>query len=90
LTCYDAVASALVPMLEKYGHPYVVLCPTVSEALQLDERGIRAAVGDLDDPETYRKMRIEQAAMLVTTRSDMVNANVTFTARELLPEGFRL
>jgi voltage-gated potassium channel len=85
LTCYDAVASALVPMLEKYGHPYVVLCPTVSEALQLDERGIRAAVGDLDDPETYRKMRIEQAAMLVTTRSDMVNANVTFTARELAP-----
>lgn len=83
LTYYDAVASALIPMLEKYGHPYIVLCPTVNEALELDERGIKAAVGDLDDPETYRKMRIEQAAMLITTRSDAVNANVTFTAREL-------
>ncbi len=85
LTCHDAVASALIPMLEKYGHPYVVLCPTVAEALALNERGIKSAVGDLDDPETYRKMRIEQAAMLVTTRGDMVNANVTFTARELAP-----
>ncbi|MDP1590421.1 MAG: NAD-binding protein, partial [Prosthecobacter sp.] len=85
LTCYDAVASTLIPMLEKYGHSYMVLCPTVAEALELDERGIRAAVGDLDDPETYRKMRIEQAAMLVTTRGDMVNASVTFTARELAP-----
>ncbi len=85
LTCYDAVASALIPMLEKYGHPYVVLCPSVSEALALHERQIKAAVGELDDPETYRKMRLEQAALLVTTRDDMVNANVTFTARELAP-----
>lgn len=85
LTCYDAVASSLIPVLEKYGHSYMVLCPTVAEALQLDERGIRAGVGELDDPETYRKMRIEQAAMLVTTRGDMVNASVTFTARELAP-----
>lgn len=85
LTNYDALASALIPMLGKYGHPYIVLCPTVAEALSLDERGIRSAVGDLDDPETYRKMRIDQAAMLVSTRSDMVNANVTFTARELAP-----
>ena len=85
LTRYDAVASALIPMLEKYGHPYVVLCPSVTEALSLHERQIKSAVGDLDDPETYRKMRIEQAALLVTTRDDMVNANVTFTARELAP-----
>ncbi len=85
LTCYDAVASALIPMLEKYGHPYVVLCPTVAEALELGERQIKAAVGELDDPETYRKMRVEKAALLVTTRDDMVNTNVTFTARELAP-----
>lgn len=85
LTCHDAVASSLIPMLEKYGHSYMVLCPTVAEALELDERGIRAGVGDLDDPETYRKMRIAQAAMLVTTRGDMVNASVTFTAREMAP-----
>ncbi len=85
LTHYDALASALIPMLDKHGHPYVVLCSSPAEAIDLDDRGIRSAVGDLDDPDTYRRMRIDQAALLVTTRTDMVNANVTFTARELAP-----
>jgi voltage-gated potassium channel len=83
LTNYGPLATALIPMLEKYGHPYVVLCPTLQEALDFEERGVRVAVGDLDDPETYRKMRLDQAAMLVTTRTDVINTNATFTAREL-------
>ncbi|HVS30063.1 MAG TPA: NAD-binding protein [Thermoanaerobaculia bacterium] len=83
LTNYGPLATALIPMLEKYGHSYVVVCPTVQEALEFEERGVRVAVGDLDDPETYRRMRLDQAAMLVTTRQDVVNTNATFTAREL-------
>jgi voltage-gated potassium channel len=83
LTKHGPLAVALIPMLEKYGHPYVVLCPTVQEALELDEIGVRVAVGDLDDPETYRRMRLEQAAMLMTTRTDVINTAATFTAREL-------
>ena len=38
-------------------------------------------VGELDDPETYRKLRAENAAMLVTTRSDVVNTSVVSTVR---------
>lgn len=83
LTAYDSVTAMLIPMLERYDHPYVLLCPTVQEALDLAERELRVAVGDLDDPETYRKIRIEHASMLVTTRTDAVNTNVTFTARAL-------
>ena len=82
-TCHDPVTVALVPMLEKYGHSYVILTPSVAEALELYEQGVRVAVGALDDPETYRKMRIENAAMLIATRSDVLNANITFTAREM-------
>lgn len=82
-TCHDPVTVALVPMLEKYGHPYVILTPSVADALELYEQGVRAAVGALDDPMTYRKMRIENAAMLIATRSDVINTNITFTAREL-------
>jgi Trk K+ transport system NAD-binding subunit len=83
LTNHGPVSMTLIPMLEKYGHPYVVLCPTVQEALELDDRGVRVAVGELDDPETYRRLRVNQAAMLVATRSDVANTNATFTAREL-------
>lgn len=82
-TSHDPVTVALVPMLEKYGHPYVILSPQVAEALELYEQGVRVAVGALDDPETYERMRIAHAAMLVATRSDVINANITFTAREL-------
>lgn len=83
LTNYGALATALIPLLEKYRHEYVVLCPTLQEALDFEERGLRVAIGDLDDPETYRKMRLDRAAMLVTTRTDVINTNATFTAREL-------
>jgi len=82
-TSYDPITTALIPLLTKYGHPYVVLCPTITEALELYEQGVPCAVGALDDPETYRRMRLPQAAMLVATRPDVINTNITFTAREM-------
>lgn len=82
-TCYDPVTVALIPMLERYGHTYVVLCSHLQEALDLYEQGVKVAVGDLDDPVTYRRMRLKQASVLVATRSDVLNTNITFSAREV-------
>ena len=83
LTAWDPVARALVPLLRKYGHPFVILCPNNTEALELYQQELPVAVGDLDDPVTYRRMRLRRAAMLVASRSDVLNTNITFTAREL-------
>lgn len=82
-TGYGPLETALIPLLEKYGHPHIVLCPTHAEALELYEKGVPVAIGDFDDPETYRHMRISQAAALVASRSDVINTNIAFTAREL-------
>ncbi len=82
-TDHDPITRTLIPLLEKYGHSYVVLSQNMMEGLELYEQGVKVAVGDLDDPETYRLMRLPQAAMLVATRSDVLNTNITFTAREL-------
>jgi len=41
------------------------------------------AVGNIDDPETYRKMRVDNASLVVATNSDEMNTNITFTIREL-------
>ncbi|RYD18425.1 MAG: TrkA family potassium uptake protein, partial [Verrucomicrobiaceae bacterium] len=82
-TDHDPITRTLIPMLEKYGHSYVVLSQNMLEGLELYEQGVRVAVGDLDDPETYRLMRLPKASMLVATRSDILNTNITFTAREL-------
>jgi voltage-gated potassium channel len=86
LTFHDPIAAALIPMLERYGHPYFILNATSAEALELYEQGIVVAVGELDDPETYRRLRLNRAAMLVTHRSETLNTNITFTAREFAPD----
>ena len=83
LTSWDPVTRALVPLLRKYGHPFVILCPNNAEALELYQQELPVAVGDLDDPATYRRMRLSRAAVLVASRSDVLNTNITFTAREL-------
>ncbi|MFZ9936366.1 MAG: potassium channel family protein [Luteolibacter sp.] len=86
LTQYDPICSALIPMLERYGHHHVVLCANSTEALELHEQGIHVAVGPLDDPETYRRMRLERAAMLVANLTETLNTNITFTAHEYAPK----
>jgi Trk K+ transport system NAD-binding subunit len=40
-------------------------------------------VGEPDDPETFRKMHVEKAAMVYTGGTDMFNSNVAHTIREL-------
>ena len=54
---------------------------------QLTRRGTIALFvslfGGLDDPETYRKLRIDQAAMVVVLNDDMVATNIIFTIREV-------
>lgn len=83
LTHYDAVTMSLIPRLEFYGREYVVLEDEVSRALELHDRGIRVMVGAKDDKETYRKLRTEQAALVVATGDDFINTNIAFTVREL-------
>lgn len=81
MTLYGPVTSTLIRKLEQYHYSYVVLVPELQEALQLSDQDVKVVVGELDDPETYRKIRVESAAMVVTTRSDVVNTNVVATVR---------
>ena len=83
LTLHGPVTNILVRMLEKHHYPYYMLVPTVAEALEMQEKNQPVVIGELSDPETYRRLRIENAAMVVTTRSDIINTNVTFSVREI-------
>lgn len=83
LSHYDAVTMSLIPRLEFYGHPYVVLEDDVARALELYDRGVRVMVGPKDDQETYRRLRVQAASLLVATGDDFLNTNIAFTAREL-------
>lgn len=79
----DAITTALIELLDKYKYHYVLLEPDPVRAANLQDAGFEVIVGDMHDPETYRKIHIEKAAMLVTTAEDRINTNAVFTVREM-------
>ena len=81
LTFYGPIASALIEKLNQYKYPYVVVLPEVDEVTHLVSDGIQAIHGELNDPDTYLRAGVEQAALVATTRSDVVNTSVVFTVR---------
>lgn len=83
LTHWDNVTANLIKKLPAYGYEYVLIIPTLEEARELNELGIRVVLGELDDPETYHSVRFAQAAMLATTGTDTSNTNTAFTASEV-------
>jgi voltage-gated potassium channel len=83
ITVYDPVTAALIRKLKQYRHRYVVIVKEVEDALKLHDEGVDVLVGASDFPEVYEAARVSTAAMLVTTGTDQMNTNVTFTAREI-------
>ncbi len=83
LTRYDPVTKTLIEKFKQYHYSYILLVPDLTEALQLRDLGYKVMRGDLDDPQTYRLARVDQALFVASTASDQVNANVAFTVREI-------
>lgn len=83
ITSYDAITAALIEKLRVYKRDYVVIVENLDRATELYNKDVRVAIGNIDDPETYQKMRINQSSLVVATNSDEVNTNIAFTVREL-------
>jgi Trk K+ transport system NAD-binding subunit len=83
ITHFEPISQSLIGKLTSYKYDYVLLVDDLQQALQYYDQGYRVVFGDLDDPETYRKLRVEQAAMVVVLGNDMVNSNLSNTVREL-------
>ena len=83
MTAYDDVTAALVERLITYKRDYIVIVENPEQAGLLSDRGVKVAVGNIDDPDTYKKMGVDKAALVVATNSDETNTNIAFTVREL-------
>jgi voltage-gated potassium channel len=83
ITQHDAVTNALIERLNQYHYPYVLLVAELNDALHFHDLGYRVVRGALDSPETYRRVRVEQAALVATTANDRLNTNIAFTVREV-------
>jgi len=83
ITSYNPVTAALIEKLKNHQESYILIEEDFRRALELYDADVRVAVGNVDDPETYRKMRIGQAALVVAASTDEINTNIAFTVREL-------
>lgn len=82
LTSHDPLSIALIRRLKKYSYDYALLVADVDEALRLHDRGFDVLLGDMDDPETWKRAQVENAALVASTASDVVNTSVAFTVRQ--------
>lgn len=83
LTSFDPITINLVEQLKKYDYEYAIIATDLQHALELYDLNFKVVVGDLGDPETYKRLRIQNAAMLVANNDDMTNTNISFTVREI-------
>jgi Trk K+ transport system NAD-binding subunit len=83
LTSYDPVTINLAEKFRQYHHEYVVVVGDIQKALELQDLDLKVAVGELDDPKTYQRLKAEQAALVVANVDDMMNTNIAFTVREI-------
>lgn len=83
LTHFDAVTLNLVEKLDQYDIPKVILVADLQQALSLHDTGLNVVLGDIDNPETYNRLRVHDAAMVVVMNDDVVSTNIIFTVREV-------
>ncbi len=81
-TQFDDVAVNLIGRLAQYGIPYVIAVSDLQQALDLHDLGYQVVVGELDDPDTYRRLRVDRAALVVVMNEDIAATNIIFTIRE--------
>ncbi|MCK8602867.1 potassium channel family protein [Desulfoferrobacter suflitae] len=82
-TQFDSVTVNVVDRLKQFGIPYVILIEDLHRALELHDMGFKVMVGDLDSPQTYERLNVQQAALVVVLNEDMKSTNILFTIRGL-------
>jgi voltage-gated potassium channel len=83
MATYEPVAMALVERLKLRGRPYFIIEPDLRQAIDLEDQGYTMILGERDDPETYRRIVADRAALVIANDNDFVNTNVAFTVREM-------
>ncbi|MDX1592377.1 MAG: NAD-binding protein, partial [Balneolaceae bacterium] len=82
ITNLDAITEALISKLTANKIEYAILEPDLQKALDLADMGYTVVNSDPTDFETYTRLCIEEANLVVATGSDTENTNVAFTVRE--------
>ncbi len=83
ITNLEPISSTLIKKLDNLGYQYVIVEEDLHKALELYDNGYKVVVGAPDDPETYKRIHVENAALVVVNSDDQTNTNIAFTIREI-------
>jgi len=83
ITNLDPITQKLIQKLKRRNIEYVLVAADQQQGSELYDAGFKVVVGETDDPETYRKLRVQNAVMVVVTSDDLMNTNIAFTIREV-------
>lgn len=83
MTNYEPIAASLIRKLDQYGLDYAVAVQDMHAASELLDVNVKAVIGGLDEPDTYKKLKVEKAAAVLVNNNDMLNTNITATIREV-------
>ncbi|MFO7728364.1 MAG: NAD-binding protein [Desulfonatronovibrio sp.] len=82
LSNVDPLTTSLIEKLKQYEYKYAIITSDLQRALELYDQGYKIVRGDLDDMNTYRKTRADQAALVFFNNDDHTNTNGVFTLRQ--------
>lgn len=83
LTNLDPITQKLIEKLKRRNIEYVLVAADQHQGSELHDAGYKVVVGAPDDPETFKRLRVREAAMVVATSDDLMNTNIAFTIREI-------
>jgi len=83
VTVWDTVGEGLFPRLEAESIPHWVLEEDGAEAARMHGDDVPVIRGVLDDVESYRRLRVQDARLVVLNSDDLTNANLALTIREV-------
>ncbi len=83
ITNYEPIAMGLIGKMDQYDLNFVIAVQNTQTAAELLDMNVRVVIGELDEPETYRKLRIEKASLVFVNNDDMLNTNIIATIREV-------
>jgi Trk K+ transport system NAD-binding subunit len=83
ITNFEPIAKSLINHLRQFNFDYVIAVNNTQAAAELMEMNYKVVIGELDKPETYSKLRVDKAALVVVNNDDMLNTNIIATIREV-------
>jgi Trk K+ transport system NAD-binding subunit len=83
ITHVDPITTRLIEYLNRQDIPYYIVTAGQQEASRLLDMGYRVLIGEPDQQHTYRRLRVDDAALVVVTNDDLVSTNIAFTIRQV-------